>query len=127
MRRLMTATVLGAFTCLGLLAADAWANQGFPPKNLPDGAGWLPGPNQIVTLGSMLQARPYERPRTGPFTLSKPSPSGKKATPMPLPGPRSIKTLRPGTLKLSPQPLTLPNPSRLRLMPRPSATPIPLP
>jgi hypothetical protein len=127
MKRLLAATALATLCCLGLTASKVHA---CPPStdNLPGGTAILPGPNQTVMLGTMLKARPYERPRPGPFTLnSAAGVSTAKATPIPLPGPRTMKTSRQGTVKLNQQPITLPNRPLLRLPPRPNATPMPLP
>ena len=127
MKRLLAATALATLCCLGLTASKVHA---CPPStdNLPGGTAVLPGPNQTVMLGTMLKARPYERPRPGPFTLNSATGVNKaKVTPIPIPGPRMIRTFRQGTVKLNQQPITLPNPPLLRLTPHPNVTPIPIP
>jgi hypothetical protein len=128
MKRLLAATVLATLCYVGLATSNAHA---CPPSagDLPEGAAVLPGPNQTVTLGTMLKARPYERPHPGPFTLYLPPTGGNKAkaTPIPIPGTRSLQTLRRGAVNRDLRPITLPNRPSLRLPPRPNATPIPLP
>jgi hypothetical protein len=125
---LLATTALATLCCLGLTASKVHA---CPPStdNLPGGTAVLPGPNQTVMLGTMLKARPYERPRPGPFTLYTPPSGGNKskATPIQLPGPRSAGAWKYGTSNRISKPNTLSHPPLLRLTPRPTATPIQLP
>jgi hypothetical protein len=128
MRRLIAAAMTVALCCLALATADLWA---CPPStdNLPGGTAVLPTTNPTMMPGSMLPVRPYEKPRTGPFTLGTPPSAGhqSKVTPIPIPGPRSTTVRKYGTSQLMPKPNTLAYPPRLRLQPRPTATPIPIP
>ena len=130
MKRLLAATALVAMCCLAQPADNVWANQGFPPKNLPPGSGWLPGPNATVAV-SPFQLRAFERPKAyrGPFGRYTPPSGGNRsdATPIQLPAPRSVGSWPRASVKTIERPNTLPRTSQLRLPPRPLATPIQLP
>jgi hypothetical protein len=128
MKRFLATIALMTLLCLALTTADVWACPP-PPDNLPQGTGVLPGPNQVMMLGPSLQVRPYEKHRPGPITLNTRSSGGNqmKATPIQLPGPRSVRTWNYGTSNRISKPNTLPHPPLLRLPPRPMATPMPLP
>ena len=91
-RPLVVAAWLTLF-CLAFTSAKSHASDGFPPKNLPDGSGWLPGPNATVAVpGFPLRAHERLKIHPGPYERYSPparSP-GLDVTPIPIPGPRSI-------------------------------------
>ena len=50
MKRTIAITALWTLSGLLLAAGTSVASDGFPPKNLPDGSGWLPGPNATMAM-----------------------------------------------------------------------------
>jgi hypothetical protein len=130
MKRLLAATTLVAMCCLAQPAGNVWGKD-WPPKNMHENTGWLPGPNVTLAVPPFRGAAP-ERPikHPGPVSRYTPPSGGNRsaATPIvPLPPPRSIGNGPRATVKTIERPNTLLRGSQLRLPPRPLATPIQLP
>ena len=129
MKRPIAITPLLTFAGWLLAAATSVASDGFPPKNLPDGSGWLPGPN--VTVGAPgLPVRAHERPKLhpGPYGRYGARAGGERlgATPIQLPAPRSIGNSRMARPIFRGRPDAAIFP-QIYTPPRPYATPIQLP